>query len=75
MNIQYVIKTKSNKHIGIDTASGGYPFESNTVTGARIWNNKDEAKRYRDTFISPAYGGENWSLHEVKIDTKTTSWV
>lgn len=70
MNTQYVIKTKTNKYIGLDTPSGGYPYELDTVTHARIWNNKHDAKLYRDTFKN-----EDWTLHEVKINTKPITWI
>ena len=68
-NTQYVIvNNKTNCFIGVDTASGGYPYDSG-LAGARFWAKKSDAREYHNVFKS-----EDWSLHEVYVIPKTCGW-
>lgn len=59
----YVLKNnKTSKYIGIDNASGGYPYDCD-LTGAKIWTDKKQAKSYADTFPN-----KQLTLHKIKVD-------
>lgn len=67
---QYVIKTNTGNYIGIDQASGGYPFETGLIQHAQIWYLPKNAKDYYDKFPK-----ENWELHIIpEIQTIKIDW-
>lgn len=67
---QYVIKTVTGKYIGIDEASGGYPFETTSIQNAQKWYSPIVAKNYYDKFPK-----ENWELHLIpEIQTTKVNW-
>jgi hypothetical protein len=65
----YVIKSENGKYIAIDTASGGYPYETERIQGANIWSSKEDAYDYKNKFPK-----ENWTLHNLIINTIPTRW-
>ena len=59
----YVLKNnKTGKYIGIDNASGGYPYDCD-LTGAKIWTDKKQAKGYAETFPN-----KELTLHKLKVE-------
>lgn len=48
--------------LGVDNSSGGYPFYT-TLPNAKIWNNPDEAKKYREVFRNST----TWDVTKWKI--------
>lgn len=66
--MQYVIKNSKGNYIGIDHASGGYPYPTGFQL-AKIWATKKEAFEYKQKF--PDY---DWTLHILKVETESTSW-
>ncbi len=65
----YVIKNDKGYYIGIDSASGGYPFQTESIINAKIWLSKEDAHDYKRMF-----NDENWTLHAVIINTIPTRW-
>jgi hypothetical protein len=58
--ITYVLfNPLSKKLIGIDQASGGYPYDVTNLNGIHVWTNLKDAKAYQKMF--PAF--------EIKIFT------
>lgn len=68
-NAKFVIMTENNKYIGIDSASGGYPYETERIQDAKIWLEKEDAYDYKLKFPK-----ENWTLHTLMIRTIPTRW-
>lgn len=64
----YVIKNNKGNYIGIDQASGGYPYPTG-FTLAKIWVSKEKALEYKQKFPN-----EDWTLHAVKIEVTSTAW-
>jgi hypothetical protein len=46
----FVCVTQENEMIGLDTASGGYPWIPQSLSSVAFWVSRTEAERYRDTF-------------------------
>lgn len=67
-NSKFVIMTENKKYIGIDSASGGYPYETERIQDAKIWLEED-AYNYKLVFPK-----ENWTLHSLMIGTIPTRW-
>jgi hypothetical protein len=65
----FVIKAKNNLYIGVDHSSGGYPYETDIITLAKIWTSKKDAYEYSQKFKD-----QNWTLHSVIINTVPTRW-
>jgi len=61
--LQFIIKTKSGKYIGIDGSSGGYPWETDNIFQAKIWSDKKAAWEYNQMFK------KDWTLHTLTINT------
>jgi len=51
---------KGEKYIGMDDASGGYPYETDRAFSAKEWSSVKEAQQYQSMFKD-----EGWTLHEV----------
>lgn len=66
----FVIKTVNGKYIAVDAASGGYPYETERISDAKIWSSKQEAFAYNNLFKK-----QNWTLHRLVIETTLVSWV
>lgn len=62
MKQQYVIKSEDGYYVGIDTASGGYPFETENINSAYIFLDKQKALEYKNKFPK-----EKWHLFSVEI--------
>ena len=70
-NKSYVIKNNvTDKYIGIDNASGGYPYNTE-LRFAYIFRDKKEANSYYNTFKS-SY--PDWSLYELFTSTEKIDW-
>lgn len=57
---EYVIKTETGLYVGIDNASGGYPFETEYLGSSHIWKSKQAAEDYMSNFPK-----ETWELYEI----------
>lgn len=55
--------TQKVEFISVDVGSGGYPYHTDAIWGAKIFRNKIEAERYRKA----CKGGENWSILAIGI--------
>lgn len=66
---KFIIKNEKDEFIGIDSASGGYPYATQSIQNAKFWNNKNAAKEYKSSFPN-----EIWSLHSIVIMTEEISW-
>ena len=60
MKDQYVFITQNNKYVGMDNASGGYPYISDHPLDAHPWTNIEDAKKYRKMFK------ETWVLNKLE---------
>jgi hypothetical protein len=69
MKAHILINTKTDSYIGIDRASGGYPYDTDHLGSAKIWYNKKDAKEYADIFPD-----EKLTLHEVVVVEKPCAW-
>ncbi len=64
----YIIKNnKTDKWIGIDKASGGYPYDT-TIENAKIFNTKNDASNYRDVIK------EDLSLYRLEVRGIPEQW-
>lgn len=66
---KFVIKSGNGNYIGIDRASGGYPFETENINSAYLWTRKEDAYNYKLKFPK-----EDWTLHTVHVTTVPTRW-
>lgn len=66
----YVIKNENDQYIGIDQASGGYPFSTTSLTSAKIFVSIGDASEYKKAFPS-----EVWTLHEISVSTSPVGWI
>jgi hypothetical protein len=65
----YVIKNnKTGKWIGIDKASGGYPYDT-TIENAKIFHTKKAATDYRGVI------NEDWSLFRLEVRGVPECWA
>ena len=68
---RYIFINDNNHYIGLDSASGGYPYETESIFQAHPFYTVEEAQRYYDTMSSSvtdddAYSGVlTWELVEV----------
>lgn len=63
METIYVIKS-GDKFIGVDQASGGYPFETERLDLARLWYGEKRAKEYM-AVINWNGSHSHWKLMRV----------
>lgn len=47
---EYIFMTLEGKYIGLDSKSGGYPYETNRWQDAKIWLTKKNAYEYYAMF-------------------------
>lgn len=52
-------KEDAGKFVGLDHASGGYPYLTDRIASIHIWHNYDEACRYRNMF------DKEWIIYEL----------
>ena len=57
---QYIFKSTNGNYIGMDSASGGYPWESDNLFNAHTYTNIEEAINYKRHFPD-----ESWRLYRV----------
>ena len=55
----YIFK-KEDKFIGMDDASGGYPYETDRFLSVKEWPSAGKAKSYQEHFKN-----EGWALYKV----------
>ena len=55
----YIFKN-GNKFIGMDNASGGYPYETDRAFSAHEWSTIKDARDYQKMF------SDEWILYEFK---------
>lgn len=65
----YIIKYASGEYVGIDAASGGYPYPTNYIQQAKFWATPELAKEYKMIFKE-----ETWTLHSVYVDDRIIEW-
>lgn len=75
MTHRYVFISGRGHYIGLDNASGGYPYETESIFQAHPFYTIEEAQRYYDTMSNGVtddsyYGVLTWELVEV-IDVLT----
>jgi hypothetical protein len=59
----FILKNlKTNKFIGIDSNSGGYPYDCN-LNQCQRFDKIETAKKYRNTFKN-----ENWRIYALRIE-------
>ena len=64
----YVIKNNdTNKWIGVDKSSGGYPYDTD-IERAEIFYNKESAIKYRNVMKA------NWSLFRLEMHGIPERW-
>lgn len=79
----YAIKDGSGSYIGLDQASGGYPYipKGDALRAIHIWSKREDAERYREIMRrGSGIGGMNpasrWRVVRVVLieieDEKTT---
>ena len=44
------VSNESSKYIGMDNASGGYPYETDNILSVHLWKNLHEALKYHSIF-------------------------
>ncbi len=54
------IFTSGDKYIGMDDASGGYPYETDHFTQLKVWTKIGQAIEYKGHFPE-----KDWQLREV----------
>lgn len=50
------------KPIGLDTASGGYPFKTSYPGSVKYWETRESAQKYADMFPE-----SNWAIEEIQF--------
>lgn len=64
----YVIKNnETNKWIGVDETSGGYPYDTD-IERAEIFYDKESAIKYRNVMKA------NWSLFKLEVHGILEPW-
>lgn len=58
----YYYITEDDFFIGVDLSSGGYPFKTDLISCAKLWENKDQALIYMYRFPN-----KNWKLNKLVI--------
>lgn len=43
---KFVLKFNDGRYVGIDYVSGGYPYPTNDIFQAKIWDSEIDAKQY-----------------------------
>jgi len=64
----YIIKNnETNKWIAIDSASGGYPYDTE-IHRAEIFYSKESALKYKNVM------NKNWSLFQLRLLSIPVCW-
>lgn len=58
---KYIFMTADGKYIGMDQASGGYPYETDDLFSAKPWSSREAAMNYEKHFKE-----KSWHLFLVK---------
>lgn len=67
-NKMYVIKNnETNKWIAVDSASGGYPYDTE-IHRAEIFHSKESALKYKNVMK------RNWSLFQLELHGIPVRW-
>ena len=69
MKTYVLVNIKTDSYIGLDNASGGYPYNTELLGNAKIWYSKEDAKEYTDLFPN-----KKVTLHEVTVNTTPCKW-
>lgn len=74
MNIQsgrvvgYVLfNQKSDRFVGCDHSSGGYPWESDTIQSITIWPEQSRADKYRLTPGFERFNSGQWIVYPLVL--------
>ena len=60
------VSAATSKFIATDSASGGYPYETDNIMVARVWTNIKHAFDYHGAFQNKM----GWILHRVSFSTE-----
>jgi len=60
-----LVERNSERLIGLDSASGGYPWFPSSFTQIKIWLSYEEADRYRRTEQD---GHKKWAIYSLWLD-------
>ena len=55
------IFTENEKYVGMDNASGGYPYITDHFMSVKVWRTEQEARDYYKLFDK-----EDWQLRELR---------
>jgi hypothetical protein len=64
-----LINADTDAYIGVASPNSDYPYDTDDLNLATIWNNKQEPRVYVDRFPNKLM-----YLHEVKVSKKPCSW-
>lgn len=54
----------NGKPVGLDSASGGYPYKTDVPCQVKYWDSREEAQKYMDVFASNGY---HWEIKEIQF--------
>lgn len=69
MDSVFAIKTKHGTFVGVDQASGGYPYLAKSIRQIETWATAEQAAQYMRVCQSEA-AGQGWRVVEVTFDAK-----
>jgi hypothetical protein len=58
---------KSDRFVGRDRDSGGYPYESDTIGGVTIWPSLNEAGNYRAITGFERFNSRDWTIYPLVL--------
>ena len=60
----FIIDTETRKYVALDSASGGYPYMTDSITAAHKFNKIDEAVGY---YTASFKNYPNWKIVTIEI--------
>lgn len=64
--VGYVLfNSKTDKFVGCDYSSGGYPWESNTIQSITIWPDENKANEFKLIPGFNSFGSSHWIVYPL----------
>lgn len=63
----YCIRAANGKYIGLDSASGGYPYIPNDIVNIHVWRTQEEAEKYKQILSSSGSFGDVGSVSAWRV--------
>ena len=68
----YVLKVPGGEYVGLDHASGGYPYIPHGITGIHVWSTKEDAESYKNIIAGGSAMGDmghasSWRVKHIVI--------